>query len=72
MPRDRLAQGGLALPERGALFAMMLDQKRAFDELVARHAKEDSVKQRIFANPIYRQISSSLAGSHEYAAMSKL
>jgi anion-transporting ArsA/GET3 family ATPase len=72
VPRDRLAEGGLALPERGALFAMMLDQKRAFDELVARHAKEESVKQRIFANPIYRQISSSLAGSHEYAAMSKL
>ncbi len=72
VPRDRLALGGMPLPERGALFAMMLDQKRAFDELVERHAKEDKVKQRIFANPIYRQISSSLAGSHEYAAMSKL
>jgi anion-transporting ArsA/GET3 family ATPase len=72
VPRERLTEGGLTLPEGGALFAMMLDQKRAFDELVERHAKEPGVRERIFKNPIYQQVSTSLAGSHEYAAMSKL
>jgi anion-transporting ArsA/GET3 family ATPase len=72
VPRERLAQGGLTLPANGSLYAMMLDQKRAFDELVERHAKEQATRDRIFANPIYKQVSATLAGSHEYAAMSKL
>jgi len=72
VPKARLAEGGLPLPEGGALFAMMLDQKRAFDELVARHAKDEKTRARILSNPIYKQVSSTLAGSHEYAAMSKL
>ncbi len=72
VPREKLTEGGLTLPAGGALFAMMLDQKRSFDELVQRHAKDTATRDRIFANPIYKQISSTLAGSHEYAAMSKL
>lgn len=72
VPRDKLAADGMALPPGGALFAAMLDQKRSFDELVQRHAKDPATRDRIFANPIYKQISSTLAGSHEYAAMSKL
>jgi anion-transporting ArsA/GET3 family ATPase len=56
----------------GQLFAMMLDQKRAFDEVVKRYAQDPAVQSRIYGNVIYQQISSSLAGSHEYAAMSKL
>jgi anion-transporting ArsA/GET3 family ATPase len=56
----------------GRLFAMMLDQKRAFDEIVEKYAQDAGARQRIFSNSIYRQISSRLAGSHEYAAMSKL
>ena len=53
----------------GSLFAMMLDQKKAFDELVSRHASDTDAVQRIFANPVYNQISGKLAGSQEYAAM---
>ncbi len=71
VPRATLEQGG-AVKEGGALFAMMLDQKRSFDELVTRNAKDPKTRERIFANPLYKQISSTLAGSHEYAAMSKL
>jgi anion-transporting ArsA/GET3 family ATPase len=56
----------------GALYAMMLDQKRAFDEVVERYAKDAAAVKTILANPIYRQISGSLTGSHEYAAMAKL
>jgi anion-transporting ArsA/GET3 family ATPase len=56
----------------GQLFAMMLDQKIAFDEVVAKHAKDPAAIQRILANPVYSQISGSLAGAQEYAAMAKL
>jgi len=56
----------------GELHAMMLDQKKAFDEVVSRHAKDPKAVGRILGNPIYGQISGSLAGAHEYAAMAKL
>jgi anion-transporting ArsA/GET3 family ATPase len=58
--------------QNGELHAMMLDQKQAFDEMVTRHAKDPAVVQRILANPVYAQISGSLAGAQEYAAMTKL
>ncbi len=56
----------------GALYAMMLDQKRAFDDMVAQHASHPLAIQRILANPVYQQISTSLAGAQEYAAMAKV
>lgn len=56
----------------GSLHAMMLDQKAAFDEVVARHAKDPVAVQRILANPVYAQISGALSGAQEYAAMAKL
>jgi anion-transporting ArsA/GET3 family ATPase len=58
--------------DRGELWAMMLDQKQAFDEVVGRHAKDPESVKRILANPVYAQISSSLSGAQEYAAMAKL
>ena len=58
--------------DRGELWAMMLDQKQAFDEVVARHARDPAAIQRILANPVYAQISASLSGAQEYAAMAKL
>ena len=58
--------------DRGELWAMMLDQKQAFDEVVARHAKDPEAVKRILANPVYAQISGSLSGAQEYAAMAKL
>jgi anion-transporting ArsA/GET3 family ATPase len=70
VPPEKLALGGA--PVSGSLDAMMLDQKRAFDEIVERYAKDSETRERIFKNRIYRQISSTLTGSHEYAAMAKL
>jgi anion-transporting ArsA/GET3 family ATPase len=61
-----------AISDRGELHAMMLDQKHAFDEVVARHAKDPAAVARILANPVYAQISGTLAGAQEYAAMAKL
>jgi anion-transporting ArsA/GET3 family ATPase len=56
----------------GELWAMMLDQKRAFDDVVARHASDPAAVKRIMANPVYAQISGSLAGAQEYAALATL
>src|SRR5436190_1048012 len=73
VPDDKIrlpGEGGAAVA--GSLDAMMLDQKRAFDEMVERYTPDPAVRQRILQNRIYRQISSTLAGSHEYAAMAKL
>jgi anion-transporting ArsA/GET3 family ATPase len=69
---DRTLVHGGAPSTTGELHAMMLDQKAAFDEVVTRHAKDPAAVQRILANPVYAQISGSLAGAQEYAAMAKL
>jgi anion-transporting ArsA/GET3 family ATPase len=56
----------------GALWAMTLDTKRTFDALVEKHAASDAARERILGNRFYQQVSSALAGSHEYMAMEKL
>jgi len=56
----------------GELWAMMLDPKATFDEVVRRHAPDEETRERILSNRIYQQLSSALAGSQEYMAMEKL
>jgi anion-transporting ArsA/GET3 family ATPase len=56
----------------GELWAMMLDAKATFDELVARQAPDVESRERVLGNRIYQQISNALAGSQEYMAMEKL
>ncbi|WP_375493429.1 ArsA family ATPase, partial [uncultured Jatrophihabitans sp.] len=55
----------------GELFAMMLDMKRTFDDVVLEHSTPERAEQ-IFANPFYQSLSSSFAGTQEYMAMEKL
>ena len=57
---------------QGELWAMMLDAKATFDELVRRHAPDEETRERVLSNRIYQQISNALAGSQEYMAMEKL
>lgn len=68
VPHDMVRASG-DVAAGGELHAMMLDQKRAFDEIVSRHASSPDAVKRILANPVYDQISGSLAGSQEYSAM---
>jgi anion-transporting ArsA/GET3 family ATPase len=56
----------------GELWAMMLDSKATFDEVVERHAPDEETRERILSNRIYQQLSAALAGSQEYMAMEKL
>src|SRR5690606_3733531 len=55
----------------GALYAMMLDMKRTFDEIIEAHADPERARQ-ILTNPFYQSLSSNLAGTQEYMAMEKL
>jgi anion-transporting ArsA/GET3 family ATPase len=56
----------------GELWAMMLDAKRTFDEIIARLAADEQAREEILANPVYRELSTAVAGSHELSAVAKL
>ncbi|HMD56121.1 MAG TPA: ArsA-related P-loop ATPase [Solirubrobacteraceae bacterium] len=60
------------LHAEGELWAMMLDAKRTFDEIITRLAPDASAREEILANPIYRELSTAVAGSHELSAIAKL
>jgi anion-transporting ArsA/GET3 family ATPase len=64
------AEQGIAI--EGELWAMMLDAKLTFDELIARLAPDERTRQEILANPVYRELSTAVAGSHELSAIAKL
>ena len=57
---------------KGELWAMMLDAKRTFDELVEWHAPDEQTRDAVLGNRIYRELSNAVAGSQEYMAMEKL
>ena len=56
----------------GELWAMMLDTKRTFDELVERHAPDERTRDAVLSNRIYQELSNAVAGTQEYMAMEKL
>ena len=57
---------------RGELWAVMLDAKQSWDELVRRHAPDESTVRRILENPLYQNVSGRFAQGHEYIAMERL
>lgn len=65
-----LAEHGIAA--RGELWAMMLDSKGTFDELIARLAPNEQAREEILSNRIYRELSTAVAGSQEFTAVAKL
>ena len=67
-----LFEAGGVDPADGELWAMMLDAKQTFDDVVRKHAPDDETRDRILSNRIYQQLSDALAGSQEYMAMEKL
>jgi anion-transporting ArsA/GET3 family ATPase len=56
----------------GELWAMMLDPKRTFDELIDRIAPSPARAAEIKANRVYRELSTAVSGSQEFTAVSKL
>jgi anion-transporting ArsA/GET3 family ATPase len=63
---------GAGIELKGELWALMLDTKRTFDDVVARLASDENARQEILANPVYRELSTAVAGSQELGAIAKL
>ncbi|UCD56515.1 MAG: ArsA family ATPase [Candidatus Hydrogenedentota bacterium] len=66
----KFAEAGISA--KGELYAMMLDTKRTFDELIIKYSLNQEMQDRILDNVLYKNISSAFAGSQEYMAMEKL
>jgi len=56
----------------GELWAMMLDSKRTFDELIERIAPDGRRAEEIKENRVYRELSTAVSGSQEFSAIAKL
>ena len=67
---SRFAGHGIEI--EGELWAMMLDQKRTFDDLIDRLSADDKTRDEILENRIYQQLSGAVAGSQEFTAIAKL
>jgi anion-transporting ArsA/GET3 family ATPase len=61
----------LAPEVTGELYAMMLDMRRTFDEMVVQYSGPERA-QAILDNQFYQTVATSLAGTQEYMAMEKL
>ncbi len=68
----RVDPARLGIDARGELWAMMLDPKRTFDELIERLAPTPERAEEIKRNRIYRELSSAVSGSQEFTAIAKL
>jgi anion-transporting ArsA/GET3 family ATPase len=67
---ERLEVAGREI--QGELWAMMLDSKRTFDELIERVAPDPGRAEEIKANRVYRELSTAVSGSQEFTAIAKL
>ena len=67
---ERFAAAGV--PISGELWAMTLDAKRTFDDLIETLAPDDGARDDILSNRIYQQLSGAIAGSQEFTAVAKL
>lgn len=67
---ERFTEHGIEVT--GELWAMMLDAKRTFDDLIERLAPDAQSRDEILENRIYQELSSAVAGSQEFTAIAKL
>ncbi len=67
---ETLRAGGLKVD--GELWALRLDVKGTFDAIVTGLEPDAGAREEILANPVYRELSSAVSGSHELSAVAKL
>lgn len=70
IPSRKLAEAGIR--PKGELYAMMLDTKRTFDDLITKFSLNQETRENILNNSLYKSISDTFVGSQEYMAMEKL
>jgi anion-transporting ArsA/GET3 family ATPase len=69
---DEVFLSATGIAPRGELWAAMLDTKESWDALVRMHAPDARTRDKILANPLYRNISGRFVQSHDYIAMERL
>jgi len=57
---------------RGSLHVAMIDTKVSWDALIDRHAPTPEIRDRVLANPLYRNLTERFVHSHDYIAMERL
>jgi anion-transporting ArsA/GET3 family ATPase len=67
-----LSKHGIELQEGGELWAMTLDVKGTFDALIGEFASDEKAREEVMANRIYQELSTAVAGSQEFTAISRL
>jgi anion-transporting ArsA/GET3 family ATPase len=67
---ERLERAGIEVS--GELWAMMLDPKRTFDDLIDRVAPDPDRAAEIKRNRVYQELSTAVSGSQEFTAIAKL
>ncbi|MEQ1566357.1 MAG: ArsA-related P-loop ATPase [Myxococcota bacterium] len=70
--RIDLASLGAAADGAGELWAVMLDSRSTFDNLIAKVATDPAARDRILKNHVYRHMADTFAGSQDYMATEKL
>lgn len=63
---------GHGIEMQGELWAMMLDPKATFDDLIVKLSPDAGTREDVLGNRIYAQLSSAIAGSQEFSAVAKL
>jgi anion-transporting ArsA/GET3 family ATPase len=59
-------------PDGAELWMAMLDTSASWDDLVRKHAPDVETRDRILANPLYRNITQRFVQSHDYIALERL
>jgi len=67
---ERLAGHGVDVT--GELWAMTLDPRQTFDDLIAQLATDERTRDNVLGNRIYQQVAGAVAGAQEYTAIAKL
>jgi anion-transporting ArsA/GET3 family ATPase len=57
---------------KGELWAMMLDSRSTWDNLIIKASPDEATRQRILDNHVYRHMADTFAGSQDYMATEKL
>lgn len=70
IPEDRTRQAGIQAP--AFLETWMLDPKVVSDEAVRRLITDPAEAEKVMQNRVYQQVTSMVAGMHEYTAMESL
>ncbi len=73
LPADSAGAGsGTRAGDTGTLDAVLLDAKGLFDGLVRRLSPSRDLAERILANPVYRNVAGTFAGSDAYMALEQV